>query len=69
VLGEGCRFNGSGSYLSDKILNQGIRTKTWEVVMESSSDAGWWLDRWFPLLVILFGLIFVSILVSFKPGA
>ena len=26
-----------------------------------------WLDRWWPLLVILFGIIFVSILVSFKP--
>jgi hypothetical protein len=25
------------------------------------------LDRWWPLLVILFGLIFVSVLVSFKP--
>jgi hypothetical protein len=27
------------------------------------------LDRWWPLLVILFGLIFVSVLVSFKPVA
>jgi hypothetical protein len=35
--------------------------------MESSNNPGWWLDRWFPLLVILFGIIFVSILVSFKP--
>lgn len=26
-----------------------------------------WFDRWWPLLVILFGVIFVSILVSFKP--
>jgi hypothetical protein len=25
------------------------------------------LDRWWPVLVILFGLIFVSVLVSFKP--
>jgi hypothetical protein len=25
------------------------------------------LDRWWPLLVILFGLIFVFVLVSFKP--
>jgi hypothetical protein len=37
--------------------------------MSSSNERGWWLDNWFPLLVILFGLIFVSILVSFKPGA
>ena len=26
-----------------------------------------WVDRWWPLLVIGFGLIFVSILVSFHP--
>jgi hypothetical protein len=26
-----------------------------------------WLDRWWPLLVICFGLIFVSMLVSFHP--
>jgi hypothetical protein len=37
--------------------------------MSSSSEPGWWLDRWWPLLVILFGVLFVSILVSFKPGA
>jgi hypothetical protein len=35
--------------------------------MDSSSEPGWWLDRWWPLFVILFGVIFVSILVSFKP--
>ena len=28
-----------------------------------------WVDRWWPLLVILFGLIFVAVLVSFKPTA
>ena len=26
-----------------------------------------WLDRWWPLLVILFGILFVALLVSFKP--
>jgi len=26
-----------------------------------------WLDRWFPLLVIAFGLVFLTLLVSFKP--
>jgi hypothetical protein len=26
-----------------------------------------WLDRWWPVLVIAFGLIFVTVLVSFKP--
>jgi hypothetical protein len=33
--------------------------------MSSSGEV--WLDRWWPLLVILFGVIFVSILVSFHP--
>ncbi len=37
--------------------------------MSVGSEREWWFDRWFPLLVILFGLLFVSILVSFKPGA
>lgn len=27
-----------------------------------------WLDTWWPLLVILFGITFLSILISFKPG-
>jgi len=26
-----------------------------------------WLDTWWPLLVILFGITFVTILISFKP--
>ena len=26
-----------------------------------------WVDRWWPALLIAFGLIFVSILVTFKP--
>jgi hypothetical protein len=33
--------------------------------MSSSSES--WLDRWWPLLVILFGLAFVTLLVSFHP--
>jgi hypothetical protein len=39
--------------------------------MSSSSEpkSGAWLDTWWPLLVIVFGLIFVTILVSFKPLA
>jgi hypothetical protein len=26
-----------------------------------------WLDRWWPLLVILYGVFFVSLIVSFSP--
>ena len=36
--------------------------------MSSSGESVSWVDRWWPLLVILFGLLFVSILVSFKPA-
>jgi hypothetical protein len=35
--------------------------------MSSSGESAAWLDRWWPLLVILFGLIFVSVLVTFSP--
>ncbi len=35
----------------------------------SSSNESMWFDRWWPLLVIGFGLLFVSVLISFKPGA
>jgi hypothetical protein len=38
-----------------------------ENVEMSSSSASHWLDRWWPLLVILYGVLFVSILVSFHP--
>ncbi len=34
---------------------------------EHAEEKEVWLDRWWQLLVILFGIIFVSILVSFKP--
>jgi steroid 5-alpha reductase family enzyme len=37
--------------------------------MSLASKRESWLDRWWPLLVILFGLIFVSFIVTFKPGA
>jgi len=33
----------------------------------SSSNESSWVDRWWPLLVILFGISFVSFLISFKP--
>lgn len=35
--------------------------------MSSSSESASWLDRWWPLLVIIFGVIFVSVIVSFSP--
>jgi hypothetical protein len=37
--------------------------------MSSSSKSESWLDRWFPLLVILFGLLFLAFLVTFSPKA
>jgi steroid 5-alpha reductase family enzyme len=39
-----------------------------EDAMSSSTESESWLDSWWPLLVILFGLIFVAILVTFKPA-
>jgi hypothetical protein len=35
--------------------------------MSSQHESTPWFDTWFPLLVILFGILFVSILVTFKP--
>jgi hypothetical protein len=35
--------------------------------MSSSNESARWLDRWWPLLVILYGVLFISILVSFQP--
>ena len=35
--------------------------------MSSSEKREYWLDQWWPLFVIVFGILFVSILVSWKP--
>jgi hypothetical protein len=35
--------------------------------LEMSSSSEPWLDRWWPLLVILYGVLFVTVLVSFSP--
>ena len=35
--------------------------------MSSSNESEFWLDQWWPLFVILYGVIFVSVLVSFHP--
>lgn len=49
-----------------------VRIDRWvkeDVRMSLASERESWLDRWWLLLVICFGLIFVSILIMFKPGA
>ena len=33
----------------------------------SETAKGAWMDTWWPLFVVVFGLIFVSCLVFFKP--
>jgi hypothetical protein len=33
----------------------------------SASASESWVDRWWPLFVILYGVLFVTILVSFSP--
>ena len=35
--------------------------------MSLASERESWVDRWGPLLLILFGVVFVTFLVSFKP--
>lgn len=35
--------------------------------MSSSGGSEFWLDRWWPLFVILYGILFVSIIVTFSP--
>jgi hypothetical protein len=37
-----------------------------EVAMSASSEEKW-IDRWWPLFLILFGVLFVTVLVSFAP--
>jgi steroid 5-alpha reductase family enzyme len=36
--------------------------------MSLASERESWVDRWWPLLLILFGVIFVACLVSFNPA-
>jgi hypothetical protein len=38
-----------------------------DVPMNLASEREVWVERWWPLLVILFGVLFVTCLVSFKP--
>jgi hypothetical protein len=35
--------------------------------MSASNDSRTWLDRWWLVLVILFGLIFVAVIANFSP--
>jgi steroid 5-alpha reductase family enzyme len=37
------------------------------IEMSSSSEVVSWVDNWWPLLVILFGLLFLIMLVTFSP--
>ena len=37
--------------------------------MSLSNEVQSWLDRWWPLLIILFGFVFVLILAKFHPAA
>jgi hypothetical protein len=36
--------------------------------MSTSHNTTYWLDTWWPFLLILFGIIFVAFLVSFHPA-
>ena len=35
--------------------------------MSASHDSGTWHDRYWQVLVILYGLIFVAVIVAFQP--
>jgi len=35
--------------------------------MSVMNDSTHWLDRWWPLLLIFFGVLFVTLLVTFSP--
>jgi hypothetical protein len=35
--------------------------------MSASNESVSWLENWWPLLVILYGVAFVSVLVTFAP--
>ncbi len=35
--------------------------------MNSPHHSDRWIDHWWPLLVIIFGLLFVTLLVTFQP--
>jgi len=39
-----------------------------ESAMSLATERESWVDRWWPLLLILFGVVFVSVLVSFHPA-
>jgi hypothetical protein len=35
--------------------------------MSSSNETGFWMDTWWPLFVILFGVAFVVFITQFSP--
>ena len=56
-----------GHILSQPVFSVKIEVETGGIGMSSAHHEPW-LDRWWPLLVILFGVLFVTMLVSFHPG-
>jgi hypothetical protein len=54
------------------LVGGGNSDKIWRedevVLMSSSHNRASWIDRWFPLLLILFGLTFILTLALFAPS-
>ena len=44
-----------------------VRVGMEDIEMSSSSESQSFLERWWPLWVIIFGLIFVTCIVTFSP--
>jgi len=49
------------------ILGYDLEVEQEDVAMSSSHKSGSWLDRWWPLLLILFGTTFIATLALFSP--
>jgi hypothetical protein len=51
----------------ETVLSYDLKVEQEEVAMSSSHKKASWLDRWWPLLLILFGTTFISALALFSP--